>query len=178
MTLGDILFLMTIFLIITSLVLLVISLYNQKDLIKKTEKIPPKSSKPSVLSQNTDIKPSTSAAQSKVDSKVEVKITPPAPPPTPQPPTSNSNTDDLKYPNSSKQEDNKFQTGDHPDAVTNWYKEKINQMKMSSKSFVTTKTNEKVLNKLVAADGNKEIKVTISREENSSNTIIEITVNS
>lgn len=50
------------------------------------------------------------------------------------------------------------------DAVTNWYKEKVRGEGMNIKTFVTTKANEKIVNKLVGANANKEIRVEIRRE--------------
>ena len=49
------------------------------------------------------------------------------------------------------------------DIITSWYKEKITKEGMNVRTFVTTKTNDDVLNKLVAADGKKEVRVEISK---------------
>ncbi len=50
------------------------------------------------------------------------------------------------------------------DMVTNWYKEKVRGDGMNIKTFVTTKANEKILNKLVGANADKEIRVEIKKE--------------
>ena len=57
-------------------------------------------------------------------------------------------------------------TSDNPDDVTNWYKAKIKSQGMSVTSFVTTKTNNTVLNKLVGDDSNKKVEVEIKKNAN------------
>lgn len=88
--------------------------------------------------------------------------------PTPIPPVTNSQG--LQYPNSikvrSEGTSTTYESSDDPDAVTNWYKDQIKNLKMNAKSFVTTKTNGNVLNKLVGVDGKKEIRVEISKNSN------------
>jgi len=54
----------------------------------------------------------------------------------------------------------------NPDDVTNWYKAKIKSQGMAVTSFVTTKTNNTVLNKLVGDDGNKKVEVEIKKNAN------------
>jgi hypothetical protein len=53
---------------------------------------------------------------------------------------------------------------ENADKITYWYKDKIVGLGMSVKSFVTTKANDKVLNKLAGADGKREIAVEISKD--------------
>jgi hypothetical protein len=50
------------------------------------------------------------------------------------------------------------------DKITDWYKSKIEDLGMNVKSFVTTKANDKILNKLSAADGVREINIEISKD--------------
>lgn len=54
--------------------------------------------------------------------------------------------------------------------ITDWYKEKIKNEKLLATSFVTTSTNEKVLNKL-AASGDYKIEVEISKDSASQSEI-------
>lgn len=56
---------------------------------------------------------------------------------------------------------------ENSDNITEWYKNKIENMGMNVKSFVTTRANDKVLNKLSGADGRKEINVEISKDQDS-----------
>lgn len=56
-----------------------------------------------------------------------------------------------------------FQTNDSAQVVTDWYKDKIISLGFSAQSFVQTNSNDNVLNKLVAANGKKEIRVEISK---------------
>lgn len=91
------------------------------------------------------------------------------------PPTINQNSDEsFVYPGSRSMGGNSYTSSDDPDKITNWYKEKINSQGYSSKSFVTTKTNEKVLNKLSAAKNNKNILIEISRANQNSESVITI----
>ncbi|SRR4030042_5856442 len=63
-----------------------------------------------------------------------------------------------------------------PDKITDWYKEKIVSEDMNVKSFVTTKANDKVLNKLVGAKSNMEIRVEIKKDATMSFTEVLITL--
>ena len=90
------------------------------------------------------------------------------------------NLSDFKYPNSSQagSEGNgiKLESSDNPDTVTNWYKEKIRSLGFKSKSFVQTSSNGNILNKLVAASENKEIRVEIEKSANSAKVLIKVSL--
>ncbi len=62
------------------------------------------------------------------------------------------------------------------DVITDWYKDKIESEAMNVKTFVTTRANDKVLNKLVGADGNKELRVEISKDPGDSLVKISVTI--
>ena len=62
----------------------------------------------------------------------------------------------------------KLTSADNVDAITNWYKEKIKAQGMNVTSFVVTKTNNNVFNKLVGADGKRQVRVEIKKEANAS----------
>lgn len=57
-----------------------------------------------------------------------------------------------------------LESNDDPGKITDWYKQKIESMGMSAKSFVQTKTNDNVLNKLVAANGKEKIDIEINKK--------------
>ena len=84
----------------------------------------------------------------------------------------------YKYPNStimtSSDTSLTLQSHDSTDTITDWYKERIKSEGLNVKTFVNTRANDKVLNKLVAADSNKEISVEINKEPGSS--VVEISV--
>jgi hypothetical protein len=67
--------------------------------------------------------------------------------------------DDYIYPNSKV-----ISSNDGDEIITGWYKGKIVNGDMNVRTSVKTKTNGKVLNKLVGADGEKEINIEISKE--------------
>ena len=64
-----------------------------------------------------------------------------------------------------------LESSDDPKKITDWYKQKI-AVEMNVKSFVTTTTNGEVLNKLLGADGNKEIRVEITKKSNEQKVIV------
>lgn len=89
-----------------------------------------------------------------------------------------SNLGNYKYPNSKVVSSTSIsltlESGDNPDTITNWYKDKIKSENMNVTSFVVTKTNDNVLNKLVGANGQKELRVEIKK--NASDSFVQITV--
>lgn len=92
--------------------------------------------------------------------------------PSPTPATS-------REPKPTREESYSFQypgsKSDDVDKITNWYKEKIKQEGYNATSFVTTKTNGKVLNKLAGAKAGSKVEVVISQSDTSSP--VEISVN-
>ena len=65
-------------------------------------------------------------------------------------------------------------SNDNVDVVTNWYKDKIKSLGMNVTSFVVTKTNGNVLNKLVGASSTSKVEVEIRKV--ATNTEVTITV--
>lgn len=90
-------------------------------------------------------------------------------------PREDSNYSDFTYPGSQKTGNNEYTSIEDPDAITNWYKDKIKSMGFSTKSFVTTKTNNNVNNVLSATNGSIEIKVVITKMSGDTTTHIKIT---
>lgn len=82
----------------------------------------------------------------------------------------NTSLSSFVYPNSvvleSSSNSLELTSQDDPDKITNWYKDKIKATGISVTSFVTTKTNNNVLNKLVGADGKLEVRVEIEKNAN------------
>jgi len=93
-------------------------------------------------------------------------------------PSSQRNISSFAYPGSiilSKSEkEMTLQSLDDPQAITNWYKEKIISAGVNAKSFVTTNTNGNVLNKLVGAKSGFKISVEISKKNNEGKTEISV----
>lgn len=95
-----------------------------------------------------------------------------------------SDTSDWHYPGarvvSSSSNTLVLESSDDLDGITYWYKSRIKSLGMNVTSFVTTKTNDNVLNKLAgadaSADASKEINVTVERKPGDSNTRISITI--
>lgn len=65
---------------------------------------------------------------------------------------------------------------DSPEAITNWYKERISQMKMGINNFVQTSANGKTVNLLNAADERGKITVEISRQSSEERTDISVSI--
>ena len=93
-------------------------------------------------------------------------------------PSSQINMSSFVYPGSiilnQSGDEMTLQSTDDPQAITNWYKEKITGMGMNAKSFVQTNTNGNVLNKLIGAKAGFKVKIQI--EKNSSGNITAIKV--
>ena len=72
------------------------------------------------------------------------------------------------YPGSRKISDGVYESSDDTDTITDWYRVKINALGYNVKTFVKTKANDKVLNKLVGARQGEELSVEISKNPGSS----------
>ena len=70
-----------------------------------------------------------------------------------------------------------FESTDNPDVITEWYKTKINAQNLNVTSFVTTSTNDNILNKLVGANSEQEIRVEITKSASASKVRIEVALN-
>lgn len=85
---------------------------------------------------------------------------------------------DFKYPGASinSQSGNflEMDSLDNPDNITNWYKEKISSLGMNTKSFVVTKTNDNILNKLAGDNGSLEVVVEIKKSAGENLTKIKV----
>lgn len=68
-----------------------------------------------------------------------------------------------------------LESTDEPRQITEWYKKQITKNGMKTKTFIQTKTNDNVLNKLVGTNNTQSITVKITQKNNSSTTKIEIT---
>lgn len=71
-----------------------------------------------------------------------------------------------------------LESTDSEDAVSNWYKEKINDKVMRATAFVQTSTNGNVVNKLAGAKENYKVAVEIKKVPNQSITKITVVVSS
>lgn len=154
------------------------------------------------LASYTSVKVKTEVKGDRVTSEIEIThipdqevtnaptVNPPTTPSiTPQPtmtttpistttPIPQQATGDFIYPGSTKISGDSssitLQSSDSPQVITNWYKNKIKSMGLSATSFVTTSTNDNVLNKLVASNGTKEVRVEITKKSDSSIVIISL----
>lgn len=143
--------------------------------------------KPPSLQDSTTQAEENVASQAAKPASDSGTVSRPEPPPTPKaPPTINSgsnyNVSDWQYPGSTilaaTNSSLTLNANADTDTITNWYKEKIKASGANAKSFVTTKANDKVLNKLVGSNGKTEIRVEISKEPGSSVVQIGVTIKS
>jgi hypothetical protein len=102
--------------------------------------------------------------------------------PTDASPSASPIMDDWQYSSSTKAgsegETTVYQSNDDPDMITNWYKDRITNLNMSVKNFITTKNNEQVLNKLETAQNNQKVSIEISKNPGNSQTKIKVLINS
>ncbi|KKR30476.1 hypothetical protein A2715_04400 [Candidatus Woesebacteria bacterium RIFCSPHIGHO2_01_FULL_39_32] len=61
------------------------------------------------------------------------------------------------------------------DAITDWYKDKIQSTGMNVKTFVVTKANDNVLNKLGGSNSDQEVNVEIEKKFGESKVLIRVT---
>lgn len=116
------------------------------------------------------------------ESYAEEKSDPTAAPAVESPSPTKSQADSeilaYRYPGaetlSSSENSLNLKSSDDIGAITNWYKAKIESENLNVESFVETSANDKVLNQLVGADGQKEIKIEIKKE--SGTFLVEISV--
>lgn len=94
-------------------------------------------------------------------------------------PSSGINISNFIYPGSAilnrSRDELTLQNTDDPQVITNWYKEKIINTGMNTRSFVQTNTNGNILNKLAGAKSGFKIIVEISKK--SSEEKVKISVN-
>lgn len=67
-----------------------------------------------------------------------------------------------------------LESTDDPRQITEWYKKQITKNGIKTKTFIQTKTNDTVLNKLVGTKNAQSITVIITQTNNNSTTKIEI----
>ena len=68
-------------------------------------------------------------------------------------------------------------SNDATEKITSWYERKIQADGINVRSFVKTKTNGNVMNKLVGAKQGAEIEVTVEKKVDETSTRVEISVN-
>lgn len=111
----------------------------------------------------------------------QLTSTPPQNNPTPTTKPEGNNNNGFIYPGATLKSNSSgnliLESNDSPDTITDWYKNEIKNQGVNVTSFVTTKTNGNVLNKLAGANGEKEINVEIERKEGTSTTLIQVKQN-
>ena len=69
-----------------------------------------------------------------------------------------------------------LESDENVDKITDWYKDKIQSAGMNIKTFVVTKANDNVLNKLGGSNANQEVNVEIEKKSGESNVSIRVTI--
>ncbi len=133
----------------------------------------------------------TPTTEPKTQSPIPISSSPPvsilkqsSPNPSPTPIVfTNQDQDRLQswyYPNASSQNSSSGEANlnstDDSQTITIWYKNKIHDQQMNVTSFIQTNTNNNVLNSLVAANGQQEIRIEIkkSSQENITHIFIKL----
>lgn len=170
--------------VVATLILAVGIFFGQRKIQKGTSK----SLSQEVLSQESetpteDSQTETSFYDLKSDSQPE-DIESDAPSststPTPSQTQENVNLQEYLYPNSEMLTSSpsfvSLKAYDDPDVITDWYKEKIRQLGLSVTTFVVTKTNDSVLNKLVGSSEAEEISIEIKKDASQDEVNIEVSL--
>lgn len=106
-----------------------------------------------------------------------VRVDPPptlTPSPAPTTPPVNESTGSFVYPDSESISENMYRSFDDSDVITDWYKNRIQEEGFTVRTAVSTKTNGEVLNKLEASDGERYVEIEITKEPESSETVITV----
>jgi hypothetical protein len=143
-----------------------------------------------VLSETVD---SLNEESESADGDVEIEtVEEPTSSPTSQPTTpptvqgnqtdNNSQISYYQYPNSkvvsSSSTTMTLSSSDNTDTITDWYKDRITEKGMGVRSFVKTKANDKVLNKLSGASNSDKVDIEISRPSGDTITTIMVSLTS
>jgi hypothetical protein len=103
-----------------------------------------------------------------------------SPTPANSPANQSLNISDFRYPDSIiiSEDGNKLEleNNDDPKKVTDWYKDRIKSKDLNVTSFVQTSTNGNILNKLVGANSNTEVRVEITKQSDSGKVKISISL--
>jgi hypothetical protein len=162
--------------VVIATVLVIVGVYFQQDSNIQISQNVGEENREQVLSESVEKESNETSSPSPSQTPSET----PFQEPTQKPQMSVSELDDFIYPNSivvEKGEDFiRLTSQDNPDVITDWYKEKIKSLSMNVKSFVTTKTNDKVLNKLAGAKSGFEANVEIEKEPQEPTTRIMVSV--
>ena len=120
--------------------------------------------------QHEEVLSQSEEAEGSITSTPTPEITPaPSQSPTLVPnKTSKSSISDFIYPDavvkSQTQTTLILESSDDTDKITDWYKDKIEKLGANVKSFVVTRANDKILNKLAGAGNGFEINIEISKD--------------
>ncbi len=149
--------------------------------VDKSEVVVQSIPEPSVLSQEKNIPDldSTNDLITESPEPTEVDV----PDATVSPVASHDNTtriDAFVYPNSTLVSKTSsrvmLQSGDDPNLITDWYKQKIQSENMNVNSFVVTSVNDTVINKLSSSNSSVQIDVSIEKTPTASTTSVTIDI--
>ncbi|MCL4418615.1 hypothetical protein M1146_00770 [Patescibacteria group bacterium] len=149
------------------LIIIYITSLTQKDFLKSSRK-------PTPIIPETKIPPTNQPKLTLAPTVTSTLVPSSVPSPT------KSNIDSFIYPGSIKVNGGEnslvLQSNDDPQAITNWYKEKITNISMNAKSFVQTNTNGNVINKLVGAKPGFKVGVEVSKKSGEGTVRISVTL--
>ena len=97
-----------------------------------------------------------------------------------QTPSTQGNINDFLYPGATQTGNNgnstNLRTSDDAQVVTNWYKDKIKSLGWNATSAIENNTNSDISNQLVASNGSREIRIQITKNNNSSTVNITVSM--
>jgi hypothetical protein len=80
----------------------------------------------------------------------------------------------FQYPHSLQITDSTYESTDDPSVITEWYKEKIVDAGLRTKTFVQTRANGTIENKLVGANADESVTVSIRKKPDNAAVTIEV----
>lgn len=166
---------LAVLLIILGLVIAGQRIANQSN--KNTEKA---TASPSSTPTDSPSVTPTSSPTNNPPTPTSTSIPTDSPSPTNAPANQSLNISDLKYPGATiiNESESKLEleSSDDPQKITDWFKDKIKSKNLNVTSFVQTSTNGNVLNKLVGANSNTELRVEITKQNDSQTVKISISL--
>ena len=157
---------MNIFVVLALVLILAGGLYHR--VILKSSVL---SSQTSLPTQTPTLTPTPTPTSTPLPPPPSLTLAPrsPAPPP-------DEVGSDWQYPGSTELSPGNYQSSDSPDKITDWYQAKIKSLGLNIKTFIRTKANDRVLNKLVSSNGKTEIRVEIAKKPDESVTSITVAI--
>jgi hypothetical protein len=135
------------------------------------------------MSPTPDIKPSSTLSPTPIKSLKDNRTAYLIPVQNPSPSQKTSNENDLVYwiyPGSTEVDSGintiNLSSNDNTDVITGWYEDRIKNLGMNIRTFIKSRANDDVNNKLSASGGKQNISVSVTRKSGDSRVSIKVEI--